>query len=99
MKKFLFSLISAIILTLSSCGEKELPVDVNDADRQGRADAQALCDAKYTADRELHAALLAVKSREFEMRLNGDSIRADAYISAFKDQLRLSDKQLAGKLL
>lgn len=99
MKKYLISLISAIALLFTSCSKEELPIDISDADRQGRADAVALCQAKYTTERDLHSALLAVKSREFEMRLSGDSLCADAYISAFKQQLSESDKNLANKIL
>lgn len=100
MKKLLFSTIyGAILICLAACSEKELPVDAHDADMQGRADARALCDANYTAERDLHAALLAVKSREWEMRRSGDSIGASAYISAFKQQLKETDNNLAQKVL
>lgn len=99
MKKYLFSVLLTLIFALSACSEKELPVDVREAEQQGRADAKALCNAGYKAERDLHAALLAVKSREFEMRRSGDSIGAAAYIDAFKKQLKESDNQLAQKVL
>jgi len=99
MKKILFSVLLSSVFALLSCSEKELPVDVRGAEQQGRADAKALCSAGYKADRDLHAALLAVKSREFEMRRGGDSIGAAAYIAAFKEQLKVSDNQLAQKVL
>lgn len=99
MKNNLFSVLLSLVFVLTSCAEKELPVDVSGAERQGRADAKALCSVAYKADRDLHAALLAVKSREFEMRRGGDSIGAAAYIAAFKEQLRVSDNQLAQKVL
>ncbi|MCM1310510.1 MAG: hypothetical protein NC301_05725 [Bacteroides sp.] len=99
MKKFLFSLLLSVFIPLFSCSEQEMPASVQEADRRGRADARALCQANYTADRELHAALLAVKSREFEMRLSGDSLGATAYIEAFKEQLRETDRPLADKVL
>lgn len=99
MKKYLFSALLTLTLCLSACSENELPVDVTDAEQQGRADAKALCQAQYTADRDLHSALLAVKSREFEMRLSGDTLSASAYIEAFKQQLRETNQQLAAKVL
>lgn len=99
MKKLLFSILCAISLCLLACSEKELPADANDAAEQGRADARALCDANYTTDSDLHAALLAVKAREWEMRRSGDSIGASAYISAFKQELKETDHNLARKVL
>lgn len=91
-------LAATLLAGVSSCGEKELPAGTRGAIEQGRADAKALCAAKYTAERDLHAALLAVKSREWQLRQKGDSIAATAYIDAFKEQLTKSDKTLAGKI-
>lgn len=99
MNKLLFSVILTLGLFIGACSEKELPANVQDAELQGRADARALCQANYSADKDIHAALLAVKAREFEMRQNGDSIGACAYIDAFKRQLKESNNNLADKVL
>lgn len=88
----------AVMLSIASCSEKGTTVNALGADEQGRADAKALCAANYTADRDLHAALLAVKAREWELRRNGDSIAASIYIDAFREQLTESDKTLASKV-
>ena len=98
MRKLLSLLV--ICLTLGACSnsgkEIELPAD---AIERGRADAQAFCDANYVAERDIHAALLAVKSREWKLRQQGDSLAADAYIDAFRSQLASSDKALAARIL
>ncbi len=99
MNKYLFSAILTIGIYISGCTEQELPANIQDAEMQGRADARALCQANYSADKDIHAALLAVKAREFEMRQNGDSIGAAAYIGAFKKQLKESNNNLADKVL
>lgn len=99
MIKILPSLLLATVLSASvaSCGGDE-PHNVAGASEQGRADAKALCAASYTSERDLHAALLAVKAREWDLRRSGDSIAASAYIEAFKEQLTLTDKSLASKV-
>jgi len=94
----IFLLAAALLAGVSSCGEKELPASTRGAIEQGRADAKALCAAQYTAERDLHAALLAVKAREWQLRQKGDSVAATAYIDAFKEQLTQSDKTLASKV-
>lgn len=100
MKKYLFSTLFVLLFCIfQSCTENELSVNTVDAEQQGRADAEALCRANYAVERDLHAALLAVKSREFEMRRSGDTIGASAYINAFKEQLRESDSKLANDIL
>lgn len=99
MKKYLFSAMLAAALALASCSDNEHNTAYNDAEKQGRSDAEALCHAGYTADKELHAALLAVKSREFEMRQNGDSVAANIYINAFKNYIKESNQTLAEKVL
>lgn len=100
MKKLLKIFLFSLAIAVASCsGEDELPANLNDADSQGRADAIALCDANYTAERDLHAALLAVKSREWQMRQSGDSVGASVYIEAFKQQLSECSRQLAEKVL
>lgn len=98
-KNILFPLAgAALILAAASCGGAAEEAEPVGAVEQGRADAKALCDANYTAERDLHAALLAVKSREWEMRRSGDSIAAAAYIDAFKAELLQSDQTLASKV-
>ncbi|MDE6366202.1 MAG: hypothetical protein K2L33_01330 [Muribaculaceae bacterium] len=100
MKIYLPSIIlsAAIAVAACSCAKDKVPESAESAMAQGRADAKALCAASYTTDRDLHAALLAVKSREWEIRQLGDSIAASAYIDAFKEQLTLTDKTLASKI-
>lgn len=100
MTKILKILLTGIAVTLSaaSCADKDTTAGILGADEQGRADAKALCAANYTAERDLHAALLAVKAREWELRRKGDSIAASAYIDAFREQLIESDKTLASKV-
>lgn len=97
----MYKFLSLLILALAavSCQKPSLPEMSLDAHEQGKADAVALCDAKYTTERDLHAALLAVKSREWQLRRNGDTLSADAYIKAFRTQLSASDKALASKVL
>lgn len=80
----------------NSGSESGLPAD---AVERGRADAQAFCNANYVAERDIHAALLAVKSREWKLRQQGDSLAADAYIDAFRSQLASTDKDLAARVL
>ncbi len=95
-------LLSLIILALAAvaCSNSgALPEQSRDACEQGKADAVALCRANYTADSDLHAALLAVKSREWKLRSRGDTISANAYINAFRTQLSATDKNLALKVL
>lgn len=89
---------AVMAVAICSCGKDKLPESADSAMAQGRADAKALCAANYKTDRDLHAALLAVKSREWEIRRQGDSIAASAYIDAFKEQLTLTDKTLASKI-
>lgn len=98
----MYKLLSLIVIALAavSCQKSAaLPEMSLDACEQGKADAVALCEAKYTTERDLHAALLAVKSREWQLRRNGDTLSADAYIKAFRTQLSASDKALASKVL
>ena len=95
-------LLSLIVLALAlgACSKSDdVPEIPRDAQEQGRADAQAFCNAHYTAERDIHAALLAVKSREWKLRQNGDSLAANAYINAFRAQLSETDKSLASRVL
>ena len=99
MRKLLSLIVTALALGACSNGGSELPESPRDAQEQGRADAQAFCDANYTTERDIHAALLAVKSREWQLRQNGDSLAANAYINAFRAQLSESDKAMASRVL
>lgn len=98
----MYKLLSLIIIAIaaSACtNSANLPELSRDACEQGKADAVALCRAQYTAERDLHAALLAVKSREWKLRRQGDTLSANAYINAFRTQLTATDKNLASKVL
>lgn len=103
MKYLIIALLSIIGFCSTSCTKAEteapVPQSVTEAEKQGRADAQALSDANYTADRDLHAALLAVKAREWRMRSRGDEVAAGAYIEAFGSHLKEIDQPLAQKVL
>lgn len=90
----------AACCSLAACtsGDDPMPTSAIEAQKRGRADAKALCEANYTTERDLHAALLAVKSREWTLRRQGDSIAAGAYIDGFRQQLTESDKNLADKV-
>lgn len=103
MKNFLKYIF--VILTLSvgvvSCGgdrNDEEPVDTTGAYERGCSDARALSKANYSTEKDLHAALLAVKSREWMLRDRGDEISADAYIEGFKKYLQENDMALAQKI-
>lgn len=100
MKRIVFSLMLAVAIALPSCTESEapMPTTVLEAGERGRADARALCEANYTAEKDLHAALLAVKSREWKLRRQGDSIAAGAYIDGFRNQLSETDRNLYNKV-
>lgn len=91
-----------VALACSSCSSDEpapLPVaDTSAAIERGRADAKALSEANFTADRDLHAALLSVKSREWRMRRQGDELGASAYLTAFKEYLQENDSELGHKI-
>lgn len=87
-------------LILASCSSEPAPflADTTQAQEQGRADAQALCDANFTSDRDLHSALLAVKAREWQLRTDGDSLQSAAYIDAFRTTLTEANPTLASQL-
>ena len=95
-----FPLITALIFALASCSSEPSPTltfDTAEATAQGRSDAETLIASKFTSERELHTALLSVKSREWKLRQQGDSIGAAAYLSAFKNYLLENDTELAAK--
>ncbi len=95
-----FLTILAITFALASCSS-ETPAaafDVTKADEQGRTDAATLIAAEFTTERELHSALLSVKSREWKLRQQGDSLEASAYINAFRNYLFENDAELASKV-
>lgn len=90
----------ALSIGLAGCSgsNEEIPADTAGAYERGQSDAKALSNANYSADKDLHAALLAVKSREWQLRERGDAISADAYIEGFKAYLQENDKSLANKI-
>lgn len=101
MNRIQKSLLSAaLILALAACTDNpsHQPIDTSSAIERGRADALALSEAKFTSDRDLHSALLSVRSREWKMRSQGDSINASAYIDAFRQYLNKIDTELANKV-
>lgn len=101
MTRFLKSLLILFAVVATSCGGSEpshITSDAMRAQEQGRADAKALSEAGFTTERDLHAALLSVKSREWKMRQEGDSIGASAYVEAFRTYLEENDNTLAGKI-
>ena len=102
MNRILKSLLpAALILALAaSCTDSpsQQQVDTSSAIERGRADALALSEANFTSDRDLHSALLSVKSREWKMRSQGDSVNASAYIDAFRQYLNEIDTELANKV-
>ena len=96
---------SLIILVLScallSCSSEPEVAQSNSPDKamvQGRADAETLIAAQFRTERELHSALLSVKSREWKLRQQGDTIGAQAYISAFRNYIFEHDAELAAKV-
>lgn len=95
-------LLSLIFLSLvfASCSDSQRTAEpLSEAGQRGRADARALCQANLSAERDLHAALLAIKAREWDYRTAGDTLAANAYISAFRDCLRQTNQALADKVL
>ena len=100
MRRFIIYLLAAVALCSAACTEKEetLPASAVEADKRGREDAKALCAANYTVERDLHAALLAVKSREWKLRQQGDTVAAGAYMAGFRNQLTETDRALADKI-
>lgn len=100
MKKLIFAFLISI-LSLTACSEKETEVispDIPQATEQGQSDARALLDIAGGDVKDLHAALLSVKAREWEMRRNGSDQRADAYIKAFKEYVSTQNKSLADEI-
>lgn len=100
LKKPVILILGLCTAVLAGCSDEPapLPADTTPAQQRGRADAQALIDARFTTERDLHAALLAVKSREWRMRSEGDSLSAKAYVRAFCEHLQQTDAELAGKI-
>lgn len=98
LKSIIFSAVFAAGLTACSDEPAPLPADTSTAIDQGRADAKALSEARFTTERDLHAALLSVKAREWNMRRNGDTLSAAAYIRSFRQYLEETDNALANKV-
>ncbi len=101
MNRRIFKILpAALTLVLAACTDSptHAPVDTSMAVERGRADALALSEAGFTSDRDLHSALLSVKSREWKMRTQGDSVNASAYIDAFRQHLNEIDTELANKV-
>ncbi len=101
MKSFLKS-IFLLVVTMSGafgCSNNETPPpDTSGAYKRGQSDAKALSQANYAAEKDLHAALLAVKAREWQLRERGDVIGAEAYINGFRQYLQEHDVSLADKI-
>lgn len=102
MKRLTIYLLTVIALCATACSsssDNELQLtSAVEARERGCEDAKALCKANYKTEKDLHAALLAVKSREWSLRQRGDTVAAGAYMEGFKTQLFESDKQLADKV-
>ena len=99
IKHVLFSAVIAAGVT--SCSEDPAPApaaDTTEAREQGRNDAKALSEARFTTERDLHAALLSVKAREWKLRRSGDTPGAEAYVDAFRKYLEETDSELADKV-
>ena len=99
MKKFIYIVILSVMAVMTSCSQKEEVIEnVTQATERGQSDAQALLNISTDNVRELHAALLSVKAREWEMRREGHDPSADAYITAFKEYLAGNNKALADEI-
>lgn len=103
MRNLLKYFMLALVATLAACStesndEQAAAIDQTGAFELGQKDAKALSLANYQADQDLHAALLAVKSREWKMRERGNDIGANAYIEGFTSYIKENDKPLAGKI-
>lgn len=96
-----FLTILTLVIALASCSSEPaqtLTSDVTKATNQGRTDAETLIASDFATEREFHSALLSVKSREWKLRQQGDSLGAEAYIRAFRDYLFENDAELAAKV-
>ena len=98
MTRFLSIIILMLTLVACSSTSGDDGAAVVNATTQGHNDAEALVTAAFTTERELHSALLSVKSREWKLRQQGDTIGAAAYMKAFKAYIVENDAELAGKL-
>ncbi len=99
MKNIAISLIIllSIFLTLNSCGSES--EQISPASERGQLDAAALCsDSISLTNHELTAAILAVRSREWQMRSQGFDSDADAYIEAFRNYITEHNETLAKEL-
>ena len=97
-----FGLLAAAMILLASCSgsDGDTMVTSPEAEARGQADARALCERGLEVpEHEFHAALLAVKAREWDMRQRGQTVEADVYISAFKEYVAEHDKVLADTIL
>lgn len=84
-------------LALCSCGTSTEPI--SPAAERGQLDAAALCSDSLTlSTHELTSAILAVRSREWQMRSQGCDADADAYIEAFRTYITEHNESLANEL-
>ena len=92
----------ALVVIASLCSCRPNDTDQNDASpasERGQADAAALCtDSVSLTEHELINAILAVRSREWQMRSQGFDADADAYIEAFRQYIIDNNEQLAKEL-
>lgn len=102
MKTFLKSLVILVVTMCGAFGCSNNESTKNDsftaAYKRGQSDAKALSQANYEAEKDLHAALLAVKAREWQLRERGDAVSAEAYINGFRQYLKEHDVSLADKI-
>ncbi len=94
-----FSLLISLasLFALGSCGSDS--ASLSPAAERGELDAAALCsDSIKLSSHELTAAILAVRSREWQMRSQGFDADADAYIDAFRQYITDHNESLAKEL-
>ncbi|MDE7389257.1 MAG: hypothetical protein K2M97_08420 [Muribaculaceae bacterium] len=98
-----FLILTTLILpfaaaALTTCGGHSQPM-LSPAAERGEADAAALCaDSLQLTVHDLTSALLAVRSREWQMRSQGFDDDADAYIEAFRQYVIDHNEDLAKEL-
>ncbi|MDE5971646.1 MAG: hypothetical protein K2G94_02750 [Muribaculaceae bacterium] len=102
MKHCIIKSLGALVVIASLCSCRPSDADSTDtspAAERGQADAAALCtDSVGLTEHELTNAILAVRSREWQMRSQGFDADADAYIEAFRQYIIDNNEQLAKEL-